>query len=1393
MISFHNPNFYEKIIKKYGRRIRKSYFPNLFFKQDFKSSVPGNTRVFFSIKLNFYNTLLRKNFSLSFHKEKQPGYSVFLPEFKFSGLNPSEPVREKSISLKLKLKKNEPFYLKNRLIHPGFLSLNFMSPETIISGFSSFNPIFPRLVNQKIKICSLQSSNLRLFDTATLNYNTYFNNSFANPTSPNLKFFMLNFFENNGWMPIFKIGDRFIRSGFKILRNCKDFFLKENSLFFLHSRLPAVNEITFRKVPSAADYSALPLIHTPVASGFSRSIRNEALRKIKYLKFSDWTRNDSTRILNMNFTPSVRFLKNFRKSQKIVSLKPSVNIFKQQTGIIARPRAGTYMKILSTSVMKQIRSLQTLTYNTAGISQLNRPGTSTAGSTVAYQFKLLKSNKPENAVFAPYFHDLIQPMREALNYAKIYIFSSVFRYLEFPKPASEFAHMISNLAVDHHLSDSEINRPQSILRYHLFLKSPGMTVSIVKSPEAILCSSGKNSLQKTRLNEGSLSHPSVLTIAASSFSRKVRNELLRKVEKQKISSFGVLSRGVSAKKLHSGITGYRTFDKLLEILIGPYYPQSLNKKQKIRKTTGKNSQISKHSVSERPEMVEKYDLIERKAEQKLGELFTSISKQNTNFSSQNTKLSHTVQFLIPTFLKKTALFPYREHLFITESDEMSLKTAYKQKKSLLQFSEKRIKQFLPVNGMISAKKAISRKKVSGKLSKSPFILQKIFLQGDVPAFPYTNIQRTSKLFSFIGNLLLINKNVISSTESASSKEKIHFYGQFWLQKIFELFKLPILLRTASMTDGENKAYSRRIQATRAYNSKVIYTPEQPIYRLSDHQIVDRYTVSSQKVENKTELKMKKRYLVQINRLNNKLIQPFFVKYLETITYRLKRAKSLLHSDTQIFTSSDISIPIRGLQNAHIYSLLQNLPLNSILSISSHTSKHQDTAALSYPITSTQKYPEDRAFNYKKNYPFEYSTTLIRNLKVSAINYLAIHSSIVGKLLHSSATLNKDHLERRTILEKRIVRALSGLSHSFLKKTISHLFSSRDFLSRNILKLFKTTYSPSGTNIPAAIIYFITLSNKQNFVSRGTFSSNSLFSEIVSNASVPLLSETSGIAFGKKSIPFFNLMKHADSIIFQSQVFAEKPVSSSKKEPRGSNAGTQGSKIAFISRFTGMPELNGQNVQRWKAARMNLLLGSGKSGYRNAGDFLQQVQRISSDFILSTMPDFSAEMKWKKAFSSIHGPDKKPEYKKAISKNILFRSRGLQSLKNSSKFSVDPESRNTYFALLSWRGESGTSPATAAFGTSRKEPFELMHPEGSIHKIGREDLVYETSKPLFEEVKKIKRIIFETRAIVADHFESHIPQVTGKPEQVMDIEDMSEKIMQVINLRLKIEAERRGIF
>ena len=87
----------------------------------------------------------------------------------------------------------------------------------------------------------------------------------------------------------------------------------------------------------------------------------------------------------------------------------------------------------------------------------------------------------------------------------------------------------------------------------------------------------------------------------------------------------------------------------------------------------------------------------------------------------------------------------------------------------------------------------------------------------------------------------------------------------------------------------------------------------------------------------------------------------------------------------------------------------------------------------------------------------------------------------------------------------------------------------------------------------------------------------------------------------------------------------------------------------------------------------------------------------------------------------------------------------------------------------------------------------MHAGRNTQKTGGEDIVYGKSETFLEEVKKMKKVILETRKIVADHLESHSPQVTGKAEPVMDIEYISEKIMQAINHRLKIEAERRGIF
>ncbi len=78
LISFYNSKFHEKIMKKYGRRIRKSYCLDLFFKQDFRSSGQRKLNVFVRVKFDFHNISFAKNISLSSPKEKTRGTSFFL-------------------------------------------------------------------------------------------------------------------------------------------------------------------------------------------------------------------------------------------------------------------------------------------------------------------------------------------------------------------------------------------------------------------------------------------------------------------------------------------------------------------------------------------------------------------------------------------------------------------------------------------------------------------------------------------------------------------------------------------------------------------------------------------------------------------------------------------------------------------------------------------------------------------------------------------------------------------------------------------------------------------------------------------------------------------------------------------------------------------------------------------------------------------------------------------------------------------------------------------------------------------------------------------------------------------------------------------------------------------
>jgi hypothetical protein len=186
------------------------------------------------------------------------------------------------------------------------------------------------------------------------------------------------------------------------------------------------------------------------------------------------------------------------------------------------------------------------------------------------------------------------------------------------------------------------------------------------------------------------------------------------------------------------------------------------------------------------------------------------------------------------------------------------------------------------------------------------------------------------------------------------------------------------------------------------------------------------------------------------------------------------------------------------------------------------------------------------------------------------------------------------------------------------------------------------------------------------------------------------------------------------------------------------------------------------------------------------------QQLFSYFPHSARHDFTKGMKRKKIIFTTSKQEKNPEKMQNIFDGLLFRSKLLKSSEKTASSRIHLGSESTDFVFFRTGGAGKLSEFTD-FGPSIKGRSELAHAERNNLKTGREDLVYGTSEPLFEEVKKIKRIIFETREIVADHLGSHVPRVTGNPEQVMDIEDMSEKIMQVINRRLKIEAERRGIF
>jgi hypothetical protein len=382
-------------------------------------------------------------------------------------------------------------------------------------------------------------------------------------------------------------------------------------------------------------------------------------------------------------------------------------------------------------------------------------------------------------------------------------------------------------------------------------------------------------------------------------------------------------------------------------------------------------------------------------------------------------------------------------------------------------------------------------------------------------------------------------------------------------------------------------------------------------------------------------------------------------------------------------------------------------------------------------------------------------------------------------------------------------------------------------------------------ISAATEHLSILSKISNPIPGGNLSSNIFLSGIPStSASITLLSRSFGIASGKNLIPVYNLLKYTSSskyvpslkatcyVVSQYSQFAKQFKGPSNTEMRSSSAEslkykpvskhkpTSKNKHVSLLQLYKKQKPYRQNVSYRKTAMVNLSSGGRKKKAANTGNFLQKTsanslkrennnlqvnkksidtfteaqmkQCLFSDFILSSKYDFTKGVKWKKISSTTSKLERAPKNMQDIFNGSLFKSKIPRDSKKTTEFSRHPGAESTDF-VFSKVDRAGKVTGIAAFVICGKKRSELTYSRSNNQKTERENFVYGTSEPLLDEVKKIKKIIFETRAIVADHLESHVPQVTGKPEQVIDIEDMTEKIMQSINRRLKIEAERRGIF
>ena len=681
------------------------------------------------------------------------------------------------------------------------------------------------------------------------------------------------------------------------------------------------------------------------------------------------------------------------------------------------------------------------------------------------------------------------------------------------------------------------------------------------------------------------------------------------------------------------------------------------------------------------------------------------------------------------------------------------------------------------------------------------------LESEFP-IPYSHlrIKTTSRtlisLFNSLGVLLAGNKlthtigtYTTDSQENIIQKKRYHYLSAL-LRKTFKLPKTQMFLSTAAVEAG-NPAHLWKIPVIREYNNTATQTLEQLAVQVPGF--------------------ITARIFKKLVALKPDMIKEYIFNYKAVYSAGVEKAYSPLHFASRVLNYAGIRTSLEILRSFKVQKSKSKVaPSTDYSRAGYHLSGPYAAGNSIADKQNVDNIGELRELKRGRHYSIAGSklqSTISQPVFLKSPETSTYRPRRAEALLYSSKQSFRSNktavpvsgLHEACNLEKR-----AGLALSSLLLLSPGIGTSTHLPKKHMLEYLKIIFSPSD---------FTILSKVQKLIIGGKLSLNGLLSDKSFDPSLTSLSETDRTASEKKvislfGIPLFDLSKYASVRISQNPVFARKSGVRLKTETENLNRERLDHKNTYVSHLNERQKLIGQKNLSRKTARISLCWGGGKKENSNMGSFLlrsslnlseksnQQVNKnmntpaelrtlqvIFSGSVFSTRPDFTPT-KWKN-FISTFIPGKKLEKRKDMPGRFLFEFKSFRNSDKTAKSHLYLGPQNTYFTFM----RTGTDKTYGfdASETSGKESSYLLHAVGSMHKTGREDLVYWTPQTLLDEVKKIEKIAFETKEAVADHFESHSQQEAGKAGQVMDIEYISKKVMQNINSRLKIEVERRRIF